>query len=483
VCSEPLQACALMDCGHRTCCALCATRLCLLHNDKKCVLCKQVPEKVFVVPLADRRTHAELAKQSWGDRTSGFALDDASGFFFAETCRASLVRLQRLREPRCTKCAQTFGSSVELQRHLESGHQQFLCALCLEFAGKFLMEHPRMTRAQLQLHSRSGEAKLGFAGHPTCKFCQAKAFYNDDHLYKHLKEEHESCFLCTRAGQRFQYFEHYSALQTHFAAEHFLCPDPRCLENRFCVFLTELELHGHFASEHPGRLDSKNIALDFVYRGSQRDRDRDGGGGSRASSDRAVAPAARLTPEEFPSLGATSRRAAGPASSWRPGAQLPRPSRSASSSRPGFAVQDQDDFPAFQRSAPATSASNLNSAAAGGAGTGFGGGPGAADRTFGAAPYSAASRPGEGRAEFPSLPKPTVPRPKSSAIERYAQAFPARAAPRDVRGPRQDEALRRNLDEDDNDAEQELGAQEKKRNGRRKPGGKNGKVNMVGLFL
>ena len=106
VCSEPLVYCTLMDCGHRGCCSLCSIRLRLLHNDNKCVLCKQVPEKVFIIRQSDKRTHAQIVDQTWGERANRFILDEPSGFFFADDVAGHLAELQRLREPRCETCNQ-----------------------------------------------------------------------------------------------------------------------------------------------------------------------------------------------------------------------------------------------------------------------------------------------------------------------------------------------------------------------------------------
>jgi len=271
VCSEPLLFCTLLDCGHRQCCSLCAMRLHVLMNDAKCVLCKRVPSKVFVVPVADRRSHAQIADQAWGERTHGFTLDESSGFYFADGLAKHLAELRRLREPRCDVCASSFATADELCKHLTSAHKLSICALCLQHGGRFLRELPLMTRNQLAHHNKSGDANSAFAGHPSCRFCPQALFYNDDGLYKHLKETHEACFICARLGSRFQYFDNFAALNAHFAAEHFMCPDPTCIQSRFSVFATELELSAHFASEHPSRLDSRSFAVPVVVRGSRVD--------------------------------------------------------------------------------------------------------------------------------------------------------------------------------------------------------------------
>jgi hypothetical protein len=295
--------------------------------------------------------------------------------------------------------------------------------LCLEFGNRFVMELPRLSRQQLAMHSRSGDRNSAFTGHPTCQFCSQKAFYNDDWLYKHLKENHESCFLCTRAGSRFQYFENYTTLQTHFAAEHFLCPEPECLDNRFCVFPTALDLHAHYATEHPGRMDHqhhRNAGLDFVIRGSHR---RAGNEDDATSSQNtAQQPRLSLSMSEFPALGAAA------------GLGI-RPTQWASNAAPSSTASLQpNEFPAIGRVS---------------------------------APYD--TRPPAPAAHFPALPQRAGGPRRTSAIERFEQWHNTNRDATTARGARQDAELlqqmnRKKDDDDDTSA---------KKAGRKKAGGKN----------
>jgi hypothetical protein len=111
---------------------------------------------------------------------------------------------------------------------------------------------------ELTEHMRRGDDKpgasdqTGFRGHPLCGFCGAR-FYDNDKLYEHCRDKHERCFICDRRDSRQpHYYVDYNALEQHFKADHFMCDDRECLEKKFVVFETELDLKAHRLSEHPG---------------------------------------------------------------------------------------------------------------------------------------------------------------------------------------------------------------------------------------
>ena len=76
----------------------------------------------------------------------------------------------------------------------------------------FVHEHTLYTRAQLVQHlpsllhrSGSGPAKgkADDGAHPMCEFCR-ECFFGDDELFVHMRERHEECFVCKKAGIRDQ---------------------------------------------------------------------------------------------------------------------------------------------------------------------------------------------------------------------------------------------------------------------------------------
>lgn len=83
-----------------------------------------------------------------------------------------------------------------------------------------------------------------FKGHPKCEFCD-RALYSSDQLYEHLERNHFTCHICEKDGHRFQYYKDYNQLEKHFGSAHYLCPERDCLEKKFIVFRTLLDLQAH----------------------------------------------------------------------------------------------------------------------------------------------------------------------------------------------------------------------------------------------
>lgn len=144
----------------------------------------------------------------------------------------------------------------------------------------FTHEHALFTVAELRKHEKHGDDapgsinQSGFKGHPECGFCRQR-FYGDDELYTHCRDKHERCHICDRrSGHRQQqYYVDYNALEEHFQKDHFLCLDQECLEKKFMVFESQMDLKGHQLECHPNglskdaRRDARMVDLSaFDYR-------------------------------------------------------------------------------------------------------------------------------------------------------------------------------------------------------------------------
>lgn len=146
-----------------------------------------------------------------------------------------------------------------LHRHVRSAHRKRMCDLCTRNKKVFTHEHELFADKELEWHMRHGDDKpgaadqTGFKGHPLCGFC-GERFYDDDKLYEHCRMKHERCFICDRRDSRKpHYYQDYNALEQHFKRDHFLCPNGECLEKKFVVFESELDLQAHQLSEHGGK--------------------------------------------------------------------------------------------------------------------------------------------------------------------------------------------------------------------------------------
>ncbi|CAI5470900.1 unnamed protein product, partial [Closterium sp. Yama58-4] len=136
----------------------------------------------------------------------------------------------------------------------------------------FLSEQRLYTRQQVERHEAGGdpevdgsseEARGGFKGHPRCDFC-ARRFYGDNELFHHMSTEHYTCHICQRNNPgKYEYFRSYDHLENHFRADHHVCEDRECLEKKFVVFASEIELKHHIAQQHAGNMKraERNRAL------------------------------------------------------------------------------------------------------------------------------------------------------------------------------------------------------------------------------
>lgn len=293
VCCETMNFVGLGACGHCSVCDLCFLRLRVLMKDLKCTLCKSILPAVFVtrVPKAASITSLEdgWASQTYarlnveyekekGNEAGGsiqdfvdFKIDEDSSMVFDRTAWSRYSELVKLRELRCgvSHCPLPHGSKFNdfdsLQNHLKTAHERSLCSLCYENRGQFVMELRRFNDRELSYHMDKGDKNTAFKGHPRCKFCDNMPFYNDDALYKHLNEKHETCFICSRGGFRGDYFRDYASLVQHFQRNHYYCIQPRCVQSRFVAFGTELEYQNHMVKEHPELGISRTINPSLLY--------------------------------------------------------------------------------------------------------------------------------------------------------------------------------------------------------------------------
>lgn len=190
------------------------------------------------------------------------------------------------------------------------------------------------TSAQLTKHHREGDKEFnkddetGFSGHPECAFCKIR-FFGDDELFVHCRDQHEQCFLCVRNGNRHEYYANYASLEEHFKSDHCMCLYPQCLEKKFVVFDSpidlkahEVEVHGESSAGLQRSMQTQNrqLELNFQYESYRHQREnsnnRRGAGGKKkedgtqqtnhrqntAASGSSTPSNAATRSEDFPSM-------------------------------------------------------------------------------------------------------------------------------------------------------------------------------------
>ncbi|OJJ43221.1 hypothetical protein ASPZODRAFT_154695 [Penicilliopsis zonata CBS 506.65] len=260
ICASKVDHTSVSPCNHRTC-HICALRLRALYKNKACAHCRT--ESPFVIFTDDHTKRFEEFKDTDFSRT-----DDNLGVKYEkDEIFEDTVLLLRYNCPD-KDCDVACLGWPDLHRHVKSKHGKAMCDLCTRNKKVFTHEHVLFSTAELRRHEKHGDDvpgaidQSGFKGHPECGFCRQR-FYGDDELYTHCRDKHERCHLCDRqsSNRQQQYYIDYDALEDHFQKDHFLCLDKECLEKKFVVFESQMDLKAHQLEVHPNGL-SKDARRD-----------------------------------------------------------------------------------------------------------------------------------------------------------------------------------------------------------------------------
>lgn len=293
ICASPVVHNAVAPCNHRTC-HICSLRLRALYKTKACAHCRTNAETVIFTDDAVKRFE-DFQIADFSSRDENLGINYANPEIFEDT-----VLLLRYNCPD-ESCDVACLGWPDLHRHVRNVHHKAMCDLCTRNKKVFTHEHELFTPAELRRHEKYGDDnpgavdQSGFKGHPECGFCKQR-FYGDDELYAHCRDKHERCHVCDRRneGRNPQYYLDYNALEVHFRKDHFLCPDQECLEKKFVVFDSEMDLKAHQLEAHPNgltkdaRRDARRVDISgFDYRAPhqqerpRREREREGRGRGR----------------------------------------------------------------------------------------------------------------------------------------------------------------------------------------------------------
>ncbi|KAK2606424.1 hypothetical protein QQS21_003116 [Conoideocrella luteorostrata] len=304
ICANPVAHHSIAPCNHATC-HICGLRMRALYKTKDCAHCRTPAPFVIFTDNAEKRFE-EYSQKDITTTDSNIGIKYTNEDIVGDT-----VLLLRYNCPD-DSCDFAGLGWPDLHRHVKSVHRKRMCDLCTRNKKVFTHEHELFSDKELEKHMRRGDDKpgaadqTGFKGHPLCGFC-GERFYDDDKLYEHCRMKHERCFLCDRRDSRTpHYYQDYNALEQHFKRDHFLCSNSECMEKKFVVFDTELDLQAHNLSDHAGRgvgrdarlVDMSSFDIRQSYQnerrgqrdGEGRGRGRRGGGRGRDPNEDAVPP-------------------------------------------------------------------------------------------------------------------------------------------------------------------------------------------------
>ncbi|KAA8643665.1 hypothetical protein EYZ11_003383 [Aspergillus tanneri] len=272
ICASTVEHISVSPCNHRTC-HICALRLRALYKNKACAHCRT--ESNYVIFTDDpAKRFEDFTDKDFSRKDDNLGIEYENDEIFEDT-----VLLLRYNCPD-TSCDVACLGWPDLHRHVKSKHGKVMCDLCTRNKKVFTHEHELFTMADLRRHEKHGDDvpgavdQSGFKGHPECGFCRQR-FYGADELYAHCRDRHERCHICDRrsGSRQQQYYIDYNALEEHFQRDHFLCLDKECLEKKFVVFESQMDLKAHQLECHPNglskdaRRDARTVDLSsFDYR-------------------------------------------------------------------------------------------------------------------------------------------------------------------------------------------------------------------------
>ena len=260
ICTEPIAWVAFGPCNHKVC-HTCCLRLRALYKKKDCAYCKTEMEQVVISSKTDKVFEDFKLNQMKKDVKLNIFFDSATSYNQA----MELLRFT-CPDPNCDVICG--GGWPDLKNHVKKAHKKIMCDVCTAFKKAFTHEHVLYDKDTLAIHNSVGDKDdPSFKGHPSCEFCQT-LFYGIDELYDHCNKQHEQCFLCQRNGVRHQYYPDYTWLEKHFHQDHFPCTKPECLEKKFVVFDSEMDLQGHQLEEHADAKQKARgiqVAVNFDY--------------------------------------------------------------------------------------------------------------------------------------------------------------------------------------------------------------------------
>lgn len=246
LCCEPITYRIVSECGHDSICGFCIFRMRNLLGDRKCPFCKHENVSVFIGP---------------SPASSSPFVDQETAMVFAK--KEDFLLFQRIKSIHCricndifktTKKVPHFSTYAELEKHLQKQHHQFVCKVCTLHLKLFSHELCLFDSEQeLQRHIEKGSSSSysSIDPHPACRHCKTRLF-DKDLLYAHLEKDHFKCHICFSSYNQ-TYYSNYSRLFYHFEKKHFVCREQECLDKKFIVFSSNLDLRIHLLNEHGGK--------------------------------------------------------------------------------------------------------------------------------------------------------------------------------------------------------------------------------------
>jgi hypothetical protein len=261
ICCQPSDVFGVGECRHPVCME-CCIRMRNLGESESCPQCRGPIALLYFVS-------APVSWDNFTIPTDEVPHNDSSKYNIRFTSDYTVKCYDSYMAHSCQICAKN-GDKVEfptfgaLRHHTAQSHQQTFCPICIDHLNVLSKDRHAYTKIDLDRHMKGINNELsGQKGHPPCLFCPER-FFDDDHLYRHLRKEHYFCQICENDGGQNIFYPKIEELYSHYRKKHHPCTEPDCLAMGI-VFKTDVELGVHKASEHGN--SSRNVNIDFQFSG------------------------------------------------------------------------------------------------------------------------------------------------------------------------------------------------------------------------
>ena len=156
VCGKENELVAVGSCDHRRVCSYCAMKSRLHYDYKKCPICLQVLDQIFICEFTDKTPYSTLVKKK-DEFYEDEEFDKSHIYYTSIEGKEEALKLRGFNCPLRSCHAETFENINSLSEHLNKVHKRFYCPYCLKENKTFLSEMNIYNKANLEDHIKYGE--------------------------------------------------------------------------------------------------------------------------------------------------------------------------------------------------------------------------------------------------------------------------------------------------------------------------------------
>ena len=250
VCGKEKELVAVGKCDHRRVCSYCVMKSRLHYDYKKCPICLEILDIVFICEFTDKTPYKDLMTKK-GEFYEDEEFEKCNIYYTTIEGKEEALQLRGFNCPIRNCHSESFENITSLSEHLNKVHKRFYCQYCLKENKLFLSQMSIYNQNNLNDHIKYGEYDNGLLispPHPSGPF-DGTTFYNDEQLFFHMNSFHFICQLC-KDKKNIIFYPELKNLLAHYKDNHYCCPFQECLADVYVVFTKEEELISHLITKH-----------------------------------------------------------------------------------------------------------------------------------------------------------------------------------------------------------------------------------------